>query len=132
MKLVLDTNIFISAFYWGGKPRQILERIISGADDLYITREILTEISRVLSSPKFKTSSEASEYFISVIEEIAHKVSSKIKVQNVCRDKADDKILECALAAQTDYIITGDTDLLILRQYKRTYIVTPDAYLSLN
>ncbi|MDR1452400.1 MAG: putative toxin-antitoxin system toxin component, PIN family [Candidatus Margulisbacteria bacterium] len=132
MKLVLDTNIFISAFYWGGKPRQVLERIIAGADDLYISRKILAELANVLSTPKFKTSPVEIEYFISAVEEIAHKTPSKIKVKNVCRDKADDKILECALATQADYIITGDTDLLVLEQYKRTRIVTPNAYLNLN
>ncbi|GBR74000.1 putative PIN domain protein [Candidatus Termititenax aidoneus] len=132
MKLVLNTNIFISAFYWGGKPRQVLTRIITGADDLYISREILAELSSALSAPKFKTSPAEIEYFISTVEEIAHKTLSKIKVENVCRDKADDKILECALAAQADYIITGDADLLVLEQYKHTRIVTPNVYLSLN
>jgi putative PIN family toxin of toxin-antitoxin system len=53
VRLVLDTNIFISAFFWGGNPRRIVERINSGTDTLYITDEILGEVAQVLARPKF-------------------------------------------------------------------------------
>ena len=50
MKLVLDTNIFISAFYWGGNSQKIINRIIEGIDELYISEEIINEISEVMAS----------------------------------------------------------------------------------
>jgi predicted nucleic acid-binding protein len=55
MKLVLDSNIFISSFYWKGNPRRILDRITNGFDELYSTDEILDEVYGVISSGKFDT-----------------------------------------------------------------------------
>ena len=48
MRLVLDANIFISSFFWGGNPRKVLERVIEGKDELFITKEILGEIEEVI------------------------------------------------------------------------------------
>ena len=58
MKLVLDANIFISAFYWDGSSQEIINRIIEGQDELYISNEIINEVSAVMARPKFKTGSE--------------------------------------------------------------------------
>ena len=53
MKLVLDTNIYISAFLWGGKPKELLERAIEGKDQIYISRAIKEEIFEVFSTDYF-------------------------------------------------------------------------------
>jgi len=53
MKIVLDANIFVSAFFWGGKPRKVLERVIEGIDELFFTKEILDEVVEVMGRPKF-------------------------------------------------------------------------------
>ncbi|MDR0638087.1 MAG: hypothetical protein LBG27_04160 [Spirochaetaceae bacterium] len=60
MKIVVDANIFIFAFFWGGNPRTILERVIAGIDELFLTKEILDEINDVIRRPKF----HADEYKI--------------------------------------------------------------------
>jgi putative PIN family toxin of toxin-antitoxin system len=64
MKIVLDANIFISAFFWGGNPRFVLERVITGKDELYVTKEILDEIESVMGKSKFHLKKEEVNYFI--------------------------------------------------------------------
>ena len=128
MRIVLDTNIFISSFFWGGNPRKIMERVIDGKDELFICKEILQEIASVMARPKFNVSNEYIIRFIHSIEDIANHIILSGIVQKVCRDSEDDKILECALLANADYIITGDVDLLILKEFRGTKIITANEY----
>ena len=131
MKLVLDANIFISSFFWGGNPRMVLERAIKGIDELFITKEILTEIEEVMGRPKFHADKEEIDYFINSIEEIGNKIMPK-KIKNGSRDKADNKYIECGIAANVDYIISGDIHLLELREYKTIKIITAQKYLEIR
>jgi len=72
MKLVLDTNIFISSFFWGGNPRKIMVRIIDGKDTLFVSDEILQEVFSVMSRPKFNVNHLQTIHFIESIKEIAY------------------------------------------------------------
>jgi putative PIN family toxin of toxin-antitoxin system len=129
MKLVLDTNIFISAFYWGGNSQKIIDRIIERIDVLYISNEILDEISDVMRRPKFKSGPEIIDGYKKLIEKIGKKVFINGIINGICRDKDDDNKIECGVLCGADYIITGDEDLLILRNYEQIKIVTPKEYL---
>jgi len=131
MKLVLDANIYISSFFWGGNPRRIIERIISGKDLLFVSKEILTEVFSVMSRPKFDMKEEHISRFINSIEEIAFDIKLTDSIQNVCRDKDDDKIIECAVLANADYIITGDDDLLTIKEFRGTKIITANEYINI-
>ncbi|MDR1243672.1 MAG: putative toxin-antitoxin system toxin component, PIN family [Endomicrobium sp.] len=131
MKIACDTNIFISAFYFGGSPKIILERAVEGIDTLYIAKEIIEEIFDVMSRPKFKTDIIYIEHFINFIQEIANNIRIKGNLNNISRDVDDNKILECALAAKVDYLITGDKDLLILNNFKSIKIISSEQYLKL-
>jgi predicted nucleic acid-binding protein len=62
---------------------------------------------------------------------MSEKVTPQKLTQGVCRDKDDDKYLECGIACEADYIITGDKDLLALKTYKNIQILTPRAYLEM-
>ena len=130
MKIVLDINILVSSFFWGGNPRKIMERVIDGKDTFFTCKEILQETAVVLARPKFNISNEYITHLIHSIEELASYVSLTGTIQNVCRDSDDDKILECALLANADYIITGDDDLLILGEFRGIKIVTAKEYLE--
>lgn len=105
MKVVLDTNVFISVFFWGGNPRKVLERCIEGIDDLYSSREILAELYEVLCRPKFSLDRSRVDFFIKSIEEIAQ-----------------------VLPAKVDFIITGDLDLLVLKECQKVRICNPEEY----
>ena len=132
MKIVLDANIFISSFFWGGNPRMILKRIISKIDELFITKEILEEIEDVLGRPKFHANNDSIYYFINSIEEIGNKIIPWMKrITNGSRDEKDNKYIECGIAADVDYIISGDIHLLELKKYDGINIVTAKNYLEI-
>ena len=134
MKLVLDANVFISAFIWGGVPRSIIKRYVQVLDTLFVSREIIDEIKRVLGLPKFEEFRNIG--FDSIIVHIETYgrmvvIHSKHRVAGVCRDPKDNIYLECALAAGADYLITGDKDLLVLKEYGGVTIVNARSYLDI-
>jgi len=130
MKLVLDTNIFISSFFWGGNPRKLMTRIIDGKDTLYISNEILREVFSVMARPKFNLNHHQIIHFIDSIEEISYRVTPLGIIQGICRDSDDDKILECAVLGNVDFIISGDNDLLSLVEFQRIPILTASEYID--
>ncbi|GHU34803.1 hypothetical protein FACS1894172_15600 [Spirochaetia bacterium] len=131
MKVVIDSNIFVSSFFWKGSPRKIVNRAIEGIDELYITQKILDEISEVVNRPKFNTDKDGVKYYLKSIEEIANELISNIKIQNGSRDVDNTIILECGITGNVDYIITGDDDLLVLKEFNRIKIITPKEYLEI-
>ena len=131
MKIVLDANVFISSFFWGGNPKLIVERIVIGKDELFITKEILDEIEDVIRRPKFHTDNDRINYFISLIEEIGNKITPQILVKNGSRDRTDNKYIECGITANVDYIISGDIHLLELKKYESIKIVSAKNYLDI-
>ena len=131
MKVVLDSNIFISSFFWGGYPREVFERVINGFDELYITDEIINEITSVMKHNKFTASSSEIEDYIKIIKKYSRKIASKNIPESISRDKDDDKIIQCGLDGDVDFIITGDKDLLVLKEYKKLKIASPKEYLEI-
>jgi len=130
MRLVLDANIFVSSFFWGGNPRMVMERIIEGIDELFVTKEILDEIEEVIGRPKFHVDKEEINYLLNSIEEIGNRIIPKRQILNGSRDKTDNKYIECGMAANVDYIISGDIHLLELMEYGNIKIITAREYLE--
>jgi putative PIN family toxin of toxin-antitoxin system len=132
MKIVLDINTLISAFFWRGVPRTVFDRVTDGLDTLFITVDMIDEIDGVIKKPKFDAKENRKEALVNDIRKYGQKVSvsSQHKAAGACRDVTDDKIFECALAAKADYIITGDKDLLVLKEYGGIRIVTAKEYLD--
>ena len=131
MKIVIDTNVFVSSFFWGGYPREVFERVINGFDELYITDEILKEIMSVMSGNKFDVNKNEIEDYIRIIEKYSKNIVSRNIPESISRDKSDDKILQCGLDGNVDYIITGDKDLLVLKEHKTIKIINPKDYLEI-
>ena len=130
MRLVLDTNIIISSFFWGGNPRKLMTRIIEGKDTLYVSNEILHEVFSVMARPKFNVNHRQIIHFLDSIEEISYRVTSLGLIQGICRDSDDDKVLECAVLGNVDFIISGDNDLLSLREFQGIPILTASEYIE--
>ncbi|MFH1376308.1 MAG: putative toxin-antitoxin system toxin component, PIN family [Candidatus Woesearchaeota archaeon] len=130
-KVVLDTNILISALGWNGKPRQIFQKCIEGDLELIISKEQLKELNKVMNYPKFKFSDEQKETFISIILEIAKVVEIKNSLKVIKDDPDDNMILETALASNVDYIISGDPHLLNLEEFKGIKILKASDFLDL-
>ena len=130
MKIVIDANIFISSFFWGGNPRMVFDRVINGIDELFITDKILDEISTVMLRDKFDLENHKVEEYIKIIENYSVKIYHDENIEKVSRDIDDNKILKCALEGNVDFIITGDKDLLVLKEYKNIKIINPKKYLD--
>ena len=131
MKIVIDSNIFVSSFFWGGNPKEIFERVINGFDELFITDEIIKEITSVMSSKKFNVNNSEIEDYIKIIEKYSKIIISKGIKKPASRDQDDDKILQCGLDGNVDFIITGDKDLLVLKEYETIKIIKPKDYLEI-
>jgi putative PIN family toxin of toxin-antitoxin system len=131
MKIVIDSNIFVSSFFWGGNPQKIFDRVINGLDELFITDEIIDEIESVMGSRKFNANMSEIEDYVKIIEKYSKKTVSKNVSESISRDKDDDKILQCGFDGNVDFIITGDKDLLVFKEYKAIKIMTPKDYLEI-
>jgi putative PIN family toxin of toxin-antitoxin system len=131
MRIVLDTNVLISALAFpGSKPDQILSRVRRGEFDLFICPFILSELDRVLQD-KFHFSKKEADARVRAIRTIAHLIHPTERTDVIVAKDDDNRILECALAAQAEFLITGDhAHLLPLGSYRQTRVVTPAQFLE--
>ena len=112
MRVVLDTNVLVSALHFGGRPRRLLDDVIRGDHTLIMGPAILGELEAVL----VETCGWASDRAAAVraeLEAIAE-VVTPVEVPRVCRDPDDDQILAIAITGSADALVTGDADLLAL------------------
>ena len=130
MKIVIDSNVFVSSFFWQGNPRKVFDRVTNGFDELYLTDAILNELSNVMLRKKFSLEKHRVEEYIKVIEHFSIKLFHDDDIENISRDISDNKILKCGLAGDVDFIITGDYDLLVLKRYRNIKIASPKEYLD--
>jgi len=131
IRVVLDTNVIISAILFGGKPKQILDLIFSFQVKGFISRYILFEVSEVLRK-KFKFSKERLDQIETLLTDSFEIAKPDFNLNLIKNYPADNRILECALTAKADYLISGDAKhILPLKKIKKTKIVTPDEFLGL-
>ena len=130
IKVVLDTNVLISGILFGGNPRQILELVIQGRIDAYISPAIFTEFKEVLIRSKFGLNQEKCFSIAKEIEDISSFVFPQITIDIIKDDPEDNKILECALAAGANYIVTGDPHLLKLSSFENIMIQSPASFVG--
>ena len=131
MKLVLDTNVLVSALGWPGPPAEVLRGCIRGEFQLSISPELLAELSRVLSYPKLAPLAACPELadLLSFLHRLEHLVLPTQTVSAVPDDPADNRVLEAAVAARADCIVSGDQHLLQLRIRNDIPILTPTEFL---
>jgi putative PIN family toxin of toxin-antitoxin system len=131
VRVVLDTNVLVSALFFTGTASKLVPLWQQGAITVLLSRSILEEYLRVLSYPKFQLSEADIK---SLIEEdllpYVQVVNPKRRLRVVKRDPSDDKFLECALAGKAEVIISGDKDLLSLGRYRRIRIQSPALFLE--
>ena len=127
MKAVFDTHVLVAAFATEGVCAKLLGRARRKQLDLVISPFILKEFENVLLK-KFSASKDQIEAAGKLISEVAQVVIPTRKVTGVCRDPEDDPILSCALSAKTDYLVTGDFDLLKLKEFHGIRILSPGAF----
>lgn len=131
IKIVLDTNIYISALGWNGAERKLINQCFAGNFKLFISKEILEEINKVLNYPKFAFSEEEKTAFLNLINENAIKAHPKETLDLIKEDPPDNRFLECALEAHADFIISGNRHLLDLKEFKGIKILNASGYLKM-
>ncbi len=125
MKVILDTNVLLSAFLTDGVCSRILKRARNNEFTFIFSTSVLEETQRILKD-KFALTVKDSAFFISIIAEAADDTyQPRGSLSGVCRDPDDDSLLLCALEKEADYLVTGDKDLLVLKKYKNTEIISP-------
>ncbi len=129
-KVLLDTNILISALGWNGKPRQVFQKCIDGELELITSPEQIAELRRVMDYPKFNFTEEQKTIFIAIVLGIATMVEITGQLRVIKEDHDDDAILETAFAGSAEYIISGDSHLLNLREFAGTNIITTSEFLE--
>jgi putative PIN family toxin of toxin-antitoxin system len=132
LRITADSNIFVSGLNFGGIPRQILNLAESGAIYLAVSDDILDEVARVLRREKFGWPEVEIERALTQISRFAERVELKQRIDAVTEDPADDRILECAVASRSEFLVTGDNHLLKLGHFAGTKIVKPAEFLEIQ
>lgn len=129
IRVCLDSNIWISAFIFSGKPAQILDLAVERKIIPVSSPQIIAEVGNVLRK-KFKRDEREIKKELKVIDNVSELVVLKKSIK-VLKYLPDNKILETALEGKVDFIITGDKKhLLPLKQFKGIPIITPDQFLA--
>ncbi len=135
LKVVLDTNVWVSALLWGGKPAEIIKAAEQSKIYIVISEEIVNEISQVLNYSKLKQIYQIEglnhEQLIEAVLKIVHFVKITKHVNIVLEHPADNKFIECALEAKANYIVSGDKHLLKVDSYKKIPIISVNNFLQI-
>jgi putative PIN family toxin of toxin-antitoxin system len=130
IRVVLDTNVIVSALVFGGVPRGILELAEAGQFELFYSQPIQTEVRRVLAE-KFDWPQAMLQQALPVVWSMGTLVAPVITLHAVPADPDDNRILECAVEARAQFVVSGDHHLLALQTYKSIPIVTPRQFIEL-
>jgi putative PIN family toxin of toxin-antitoxin system len=121
MRVVLDTNVVVSALIWGGTPYKLLQAATNGDIELFTSPALMTELRGVLArehlASRLLVQASSVAQAIALYGELAVSVSPLSTPRAVPSDPDDDQVIAVALAARADFIVSGDADLLTLGSY---------------
>jgi putative PIN family toxin of toxin-antitoxin system len=129
-RVVVDTNVLVSALGWGGAPRQIVNLCLRDEIQVVLSPPILQGLERVLRYPKFSFPEETVVGYLEMLTEIAYLVVLEFHLQVVAEDPSDDRVLECALAGRVEFIVSGDRHLKSLGSFGGIKILAPATFLT--
>jgi putative PIN family toxin of toxin-antitoxin system len=131
LRVVLDTNILISAIINNGKPRKLFQQGIDGRYKILISKETLHELSEVLQRPKFKTNKEDIIRIISALMKSGENILITSNFKIIKNDPDDDVMINLAYDGHANYLVSGDTDLQNLKNFHDIKIVSVDKMLEI-
>jgi len=129
LRVVADTNVYISALNFGGAPDQVLALARRGRIEMFVSKPILDEIEGVLKG-KFQWPPSRRRQALTALSEFAKEVKPTERVAAVEKDEPDNRVLECALAARATIIVSGDSHFRELGSFQRIRILSPRAFLD--
>ncbi len=126
IKIVLDTNVLISALFKKGKPRTLFYETVEGKAELILSMKILEEFARTFGDPEIRkyVDEEDAINFLRVVGSVAKIVKIKSRFKVVGEDPSDDVILRTAYDGKASYIVSGDEHLLSQEILKMTIFVS--------
>ncbi len=130
MRVVCDTNMLVSGILFGGNPRDLLQLCSSGKLTNFTSPELLREIEEVLLRPKFGLNKEQVYGIVRLFRDTFSLVIPETRICIITADPDDNRILETAISARAEAIVSGDTHLLELKEWNGIMIVTPADFLK--
>ena len=131
LKAVFDTNILVSAWFWEGNESKLMESVEEGFIHGYSSKQLIEELCRILGYPKFNLSQDEVESIRSYYLLLFRIVSPMQAVNIMLEDPSDNMVLECALEAEAEYIVSGDHHLLNVGEFGGVKIVTAAELLNI-
>jgi len=131
MRVVLDTNVVVSAIVYGGNPQAILQAAILKTIDVFVSESLVRELQDVLQRPQFGLSIQFVQNAIAEFTTIAEWVVPQKHYDLIKDDPADNLVLDCAVASEADYLVTGDKHLLRLGKCGKVMIIKPQDFVEL-
>jgi putative PIN family toxin of toxin-antitoxin system len=129
-RIVVDTNIYISAIFWGGKPREIIDLGRDNRVHIFTSLEIENEIAEKLRT-KFRLDEEEINQILLDFSTLTVPVKVTTKIEALPDDPEDNKFIECAVLSGANYIVSGDKHLLELKEYSGIKILKASEYLAI-
>ena len=126
MNVVIDTNVLISGIFWSGTPRKFLSLVFRQDLKPFATIEMMAEYCRIIDKIANKHPDIAARWKSQIAK--AMTIIEKNETINICRDPKDNMFLECAVAANAYYLVSGDSDLLVLEKVKDIPIITVNQF----
>ena len=123
MNVVIDTNVIASAMFFGGRPRELLELLMNHKIKAYVTQEIINEYQDTSNELISRYPHKPVLLPLNLIIHECQLIEPQSKI-TACRDPDDNKFLECAIDGKCLYIVSGDKDLLSIKNYRDVQIVT--------
>lgn len=132
MKIVLDTNVIISGLLFpGGPPDRIMRAVLTGRLQNATSPDLLTELRRVFKK-KFNLSDEKLETLVRLVSENSELTYPTERLKAVANDETDNRIIECAVTARADFVVTGDQKHLLKLGRFQSIIILPPAEFTLK
>jgi putative PIN family toxin of toxin-antitoxin system len=130
IRVVVDTNVFVSGVFWKGPPHQVLRAWSAGQFKMIATVAILDEYERVLNELAGKYGFENPRRILELLRLNVEMVTPIRFARPVCRDRDDDKFLAAALAGNAPILVSGDKDLHAVDGFKGIRVLLPKAFIS--
>jgi uncharacterized protein len=131
MRVVVDTNVMVSALLFEGVTSQLVPLWQKGALTLLLSGEILEEYLRILAYSKFQLAKNEIRGLIEgEVLPFAEIVQTSGRLRVIKNDPSDDKFLECAVSGRAKVLLSGDKNILALRRFRKVEILSPTQFLS--
>lgn len=133
MRVVIDTNVWLSALLWGGQPNFILQLVEKKQIQAISSEEILNELMDIFQKPKLQKRLNQLNFSAEEVTIVAKRLMIFVTIKAIIipelRDPKDQMILATAITGNADVVISGDKDLLVLHPFANISILSPQDFL---